>query len=255
MTYGSIYAPIYNEFVLIIRFFIELFFWLESSKKKNSLIPTHVLQTHLLPFLLPAGRLYINKETTAYASTTLRRSFVLAHYPSRILKALGGIDRCVKTYGFITGYRDMVGPTDYLDQVCLEDLPDTYYPVYFGIDCFRRPFAILQYWCQRVDKESEEDTKSTISINNPPCRVGRPDQVVVTMFQRYSLPRIFSINQMNCSTWCFGTCYSSKCMLGDTCVNDAALEKVQQLIHSEQGVVGYNQSRILGLTKETVINH
>ena len=214
----------------------------QKKTYRDLFIPVTIIQNYLLPFLLPTDRLYINKATNIDATIALRRAFVLTHFPQPILKTLGGIDQCVNNYGFIKGTRDMVGGTDYIDCVCVEDLPNTDFSVYLGIDCFYRPFAIMRYWVHQIDQNDSETEQSeteqkepTITTSKP---VKQPKQVVVTMFQRYTetssyLQAALASNSM--TTWCFGTCYNFGCMPGDTCVNNTALEKSSTIITRSTG--------------------
>lgn len=187
-------------------------------------LPLELLRTSLFPYLAPADRLYLDRAAHADAADALRRAF-LARYPERILSALGGVDRCV-TYGFVRGTPEMVGGTDYIDSVHLSTLPDARHPVYFGVDNYRRPFAILRYWYARASANAGSKAVTTATAAKPPKP---PKEVVVTLFQRYT----------DGASWCFGTCYPHACVPGNTYVNDEELTNVQRLLAGEHMEIGW----------------
>ena len=220
---------------------------------KNIILSEDIIQHHILSFLPPKNRLYINKATNKNATIALKRDFVRAYYPHVILKALGGIDRCVNNYRFIKSLPQMVGGTDYIDGVRIVDLPDTDSNVYLGIDNFRRPFAILRYWVGPTDEYDTDGDYET----EPYKPLVAPKQVVVSMFQRYTssspyLHAVLSANYM--TTWCLGTCYSSRYMPGDNCVSEETLEKIGKLLNGQRIILkGWRcQCMVLGITKELV---
>ena len=60
---------------------------------------------------------------------------------------MGGVDKCVHDYTSFKGTRRIIGGTDYIDRVRLCDLPDPRASVYLAVDPYRRPMAVLRYWC------------------------------------------------------------------------------------------------------------
>ena len=153
------------------------------------------------------------------------------------MSALGGVDRCV-TYGFVRGTPAMVGGTDYIDSVHLTTLPDARHPVYFGVDNYRRPFAILRYWYARASANAGSKAVTTATAAKPPAPPpAPPKEVVVTLFQRYT----------DGASWCFGTCYPHACVPGKTCVTDVELTNVRRLLAGGRVGIGWrdDDSRVI----------
>lgn len=200
-------------------------------------LPTVVMDV-CFDYLPPRNSLYIDKARTAIASETLRRAFVARWYPPHILDVLGGIDKCVRDYTFFKGTRSIIGGTDYIDRVRLCDLPKPRASVYLAVDPYRRPMAVLRYWCVAAptstpihDTDSDEDNDFPETITARQYRRAEiPHEVVVTLFQRYT---------DSTRTWCFGTCYGLERMPGDTYARAEALTKVKRMLAGETVTVGY----------------
>ena len=203
-----------------------------------------VLVKKCLSYLSPHDRMYINRAQTHSASYNIRKEFVSKWFPDHIVEVLGGIEKCVREYGFFKGTRKIVGGTDYIDRVRICDLPSftrTEYPpsVYLSVDPFRRPLAVLRYWCQTAkDAEPASNSDDDESNNSFPTYVRErrkhartPHEVAVTLFQRYT---------DGTGTWCFGTCYGLERMPGDSRVSLEALAKVKKLLEGDPVKVGYN---------------
>jgi hypothetical protein len=215
-------------------------------------IPETIIRGHILSFLSPKNRLYINKSTNKDAVIALRREFVLTHYPHDILKALGGIERCVNNYRFMDGSSQALDTRDHHNRVKVEDLSGDS-NVYLGIDRLNRPFAILRYWVgptDDYDTDGDYDTEQHKSLKSP-------EPVVATMFQRYTvsspyLHAVLSANYM--TTWCLGTSYRSHYMPGDNLINKATLERIGQLLQGQTVIVkGWrSQGLVLGITEGLV---
>lgn len=151
------------------------------------------------------------------------------------------------------GTPQMIGGTDYIDQVGVEDLPDEDNNVYLGIDRYNRPFAIIRYWVGPTD-DYDMDGDYETGRHKP---LLSPKQVVVTLFQRYTvsspyLHAVLSANYM--TTWCLGSSYSSRYIPGDTQVNHKTLEKIGQLLNSQRVILkGWrSQALVLGITRGLV---
>ena len=191
-----------------------------------------------LAYLPSHERLYIDKARTADASEALRRAFVTRWYPPHILDVLGGIDKCVHDYTFFKGTRRIVGGTDYIDRVRLCDLPNPRASVYLAVDPYRRPMAVLRYWCVAAprstpvpDTDSEDDNDCTETVTARQYRRAEvPHEVAVALFQRYT---------DSTRSWCFGTCYGLERMPGDTYARAEALANVKRLLAGETVTVGY----------------
>ena len=147
--------------------------------------------------------MYINRKLTIDAILKMKTIFVLK-YPQRIRMSLGG-EHCV-LYKFIRGSElHMLGKTDYIDNVRVEELPGGTCRVYLGMDVYHRLFAILRYQTEKLSGERKE--------------------VAVTMFQRYPY----------CDTFCFGSKsnYCPSTMIGFGCVSDNYLNRVRALVKNE----------------------
>lgn len=199
-------------------------------------------------YLPPRNCLYINKARSAIASEAIRRAFVAQWYPPPILDALGGIDKCVRDYTFFKGTRRIIGGTDYVDRVRLGDLPEPRASVYLAVDPYRRPMAVLRYWCVAAprstpipDAGSDEDNDfPEIITTRQYRRAAVPREVAVALFQRYT---------DSTRTWCFGTCYGLERMPGDTRMKPESLAKVKTLLAGEKVTVGYEDWLELHVTR------
>lgn len=209
-------------------------------------LPTVVIDV-CFDYLPPRNSLYIDKARTAIASEALRRAFVARWYPPHILDVLGGIDKCVRDYTFFKGTRSIIGGTDYVDRVRLCDLPEPRASVYLAVDPYRRPMAVLRYWCVAAprstpipDTDSDEDNDFPETVTARQYRRAEiPHEVAVTLFQRYTDSK---------RAWRFGTCYGLERMPGDVCAREETLKKVKQLLAGETIHVGFKDWLELRLT-------
>ena len=183
----------------------------------------------------------------------MRRDFVTMNFPAHIVDVLGGVDKCVREYAYFRGTRDVVGGTDYIDQVRLCDLPPgpggaAKAAVSLAVDPFCRPLAVLRYWCTAAAATSPvPDTDSDDDNAVPPHLTARqyarariPHEVAVALFQRYTnYPK----------SWAFGSYYGLYRMPGDSRATDAALARVKHLLQGDTVTVGRNDWLELSLSK------
>jgi hypothetical protein len=214
-------------------------------------IPSTIINSHILTFLQPKNRLYINKEINKDAIISNRRLFVGTHYPDDILKSLGGIDKCVNNYCFIERSSSLVF-TKNNDMIRVEDLPDTDNNVYLGIDSSNRPFAILKYWVAPTGDYNTDGNEE--SSQYQPLKY--PKQVVVVMFQKSNLlysPHMYGAFYANyIMSWHIGSYYNSHYIPGDIRITKDTLEKIARLLQGTRVIIkGWrSQALVLGITKE-----
>lgn len=229
-------------------------------------LPEHIVFRCL--FYLPLYTQFcINKVyfKRVVESEFYRRKFLTYWFPSHILDALGGLDKCVNEYPLFKIHPSMVGPTEYIDNVKLSHLPlsTSKHPphAYFSVDLYKRPVVILRYWSMTSDESmlsNDEHSYDEDIIDNTfhsYVRAKRkyaktPKEVAVALFQRYSdSPRV----------WSLGTCYGLESMPGDNRVTDDTLVKIKCLMDGKAVRVGYSgwlELRLMprGKEHETIVN-
>ena len=175
-------------------------------------IPLEIIM-RILRYINPKSYIYTNRYITHDAVKKLRRMFILKQYPTNVIKALGGVRKCLQSYTIINSTPEFTGITSYIDQVRIDHplIPRTG-NVFLGVDCYNRPFVILRYWCKTN---------------------GTTRELAATMFQRYSA------NSRN--TWCFGTYYDYNLLpgrfSGEICISQEALNRVERMLAGEKIVM------------------
>lgn len=219
-----------------------------------SALPRELIDASLA-YLPLRDRMYLSRTESQRTLTSVayRRAFVLYWFPPHILDVLGGVDKCVRDYGFFKGTRAIVGGTDYVDRVRLCDLPGPRAPVYLTVDPFRRPLAVLRYWCATrpgalpLADDEEDDERIDNSFPSYVRTIRKhakiPQEVAVALFQRYT---------DSPSTWCFGTCYGLERMPGDTRASADALAKVKRMLEGKTVHVGHEDWLNLQLERPAV---
>ena len=92
-------------------------------------------------------------------------------FPSRILNMVGK-ETFLKSARSVEWQQKWLGSTDYIDSTRPDDFTDTN-SIYYGVDCYQRPFIFLKVKCFKY-------SKNTTDLDR------KEKYIMVNIFQRYT---------------------------------------------------------------------